>query len=297
MTTLIERIRSGEILVADGAMGTSLFGTGVRPGESLERYNLDDPARVEAVSAAFVEAGADVVQTNTFGASPLNLARHGLEDRADEINGAAVRIAKSAARGRAFVYASIGPCGRLVKPYGDTEPERIAESFRRQLDAIAAEGVDLVCVETMTDLTEAKLAVEAARAAAPNTPIAATMTFDPTPRGFFTVMGTDIERAARELIDAGADLVGSNCGNGTETMVRIAGEFRRCTEAPLVIQSNAGVPEMKAGEPVWPESPSDFAAQAAGLADVGVAIIGGCCGTTPEHIRFLRAAVDAVEKA
>ena len=149
----------------------------------------------------------------------------------------------------------------------------------------------------MTDLTEAKLAVEAARAAAPNTPIAATMTFDPTPRGFFTVMGTDIERAARELIDAGADLVGSNCGNGTETMVRIAGEFRRCTEAPLVIQSNAGVPEMKAGEPVWPESPSDFAAQAAGLADVGVAIIGGCCGTTPEHIRFLRAAVDAVEKA
>ena len=161
-----------------------------------------------------------------------------------------------------------------------------------QAQALVEAGVDAITIETMTDLREATIALQAVRDISADLPLLATMTFDRTPRGFFTVMGVNIERAAKGLAEAGAEVVGSNCGNGSETMVEIAREFARCTDAPLLIQPNAGLPKLIEGKNVYGESPEFMATQAAALLDLGVKIIGGCCGTTPGHIRALRALVN-----
>ena len=185
----------------------------------------------------------------------------------------------------------------MLKPYGDGDPDEIAAGYARQLEILADAGVDLVVVETMTDLTEARLAVEAAKGAAPGLPVIATMTFDRTRRGFFTVMGVTIAQAADGLAAAGADIVGSNCGNGIEAMVEIARELRACTALPVAIQSNAGLPESRGGALVYPETPDVLASWVPALLGAGVGVIGGCCGTTPDHIRALRAAIAAAPPA
>jgi 5-methyltetrahydrofolate--homocysteine methyltransferase len=162
------------------------------------------------------------------------------------------------------------------------------ESFTRQIGACIDAGADVICVETMTDLNEATLAIQACKAVSPTIPICATMTFDATPRGFFTIMGVSIEQAARGLEEAGADVIGSNCGNGIEKMIEIAREFQKHTSLPLLIQSNAGLPEMEGDRPVYPETPEFMAEKCRELLSIGVSIIGGCCGTTPKHIAAIR---------
>ena len=293
MRPLLERLAAGDVLVGDGALGTMLMDRGLPPGEPPESLALTRPEVLEEVARLYRDAGADLLETDTFGASPLKLALHGLEPETAAVNRAAVHAVRRVAEGRAYVAASCGPSGRLLEPYGDVSREQVSESFRRQMDALIGAGVDCVCVETMTDLVEAQLAVRAAKAVAPGTPVIATMTFDPTPRGYFTIMGTSVAAAADGLAEAGADVVGSNCGLGIEHMVAIAREFRRCSTLPLIIQANAGLPKTVAGRTVYDESPAFVATQAAELVAIGVSIIGGCCGTTPEHIRALRAMVDA----
>jgi 5-methyltetrahydrofolate--homocysteine methyltransferase len=179
-----------------------------------------------------------------------------------------------------------------LKPYGDTEPEEIYQSFIRQIKAIVETGVDAISIETMTDLTEASLAVKAAKAVSPSTPVTAAMTFDPTPKGFYTVMGVSVQDAAKELKEAGADIIGSNCGNGIENMIKIASEFKQHSNLPLIIRSNAGLPKMQGDKPTWPETPEFMAQKAEKLISLSISIIGGCCGTTPEHIRAIRKMVD-----
>ena len=186
---------------------------------------------------------------------------------------------------------SVGPCGRLLEPYGDTAPADVLASFRVQIEHLVAAGVDCLFIETMVDVEEALLAIAAAKEIDPQVPVATMMTFDPTPRGFYTIMGTTIADAARRLEDAGADLVGSNCGNGIEQMVSIARAFREHTTLPVIIQANAGLPETRDGAVVYPEAPDPYAGSARALRDVGIRVIGGCCGTTPAHIRALRAMV------
>ncbi len=290
---ILERIAAGETLVGDGALGSLLLARGLAPGECPESWNLSRPEVIEEIASLYREAGADILQTNTFGASPMKLARHGLAERTEEINRLAVEIARRAAAGRAFVCASCGPSARLLKPYGDADPQEVLESFERQARILIEAGVQAFCVETMTDLAEAVLAVKAAKSVSPSTPVMATMTFDRTPRGFFTIMGNDVPSSAAGLADAGADIVGSNCGNGIENMVEIAREFRRSTRLPVLIQSNAGLPEIVAGQAVYSETPEFMAGKARDLIEAGVSIIGGCCGTTPEHVRAMRRAVDA----
>ena len=294
MRPLRERLAAGDILVGDGAMGTMLFERGLPPGEPPEAVTLSRPEVLEEIAQLYLDAGADLLETNTFGGSPLKLELHGLGADCEAVNRDAVRAVRHVAEGRAYVVASVGPSGRLLEPYGDTPPDVMADSYRRQLEALAAAGVDAFCVETMTDLAEARLAVQAAKAAAPDVPILATMTFDPTPRGYFTVMGVSVAKAAAGLADAGADAVGSNCGNGIQHMVAIAREFRATSRLPLVIQANAGLPRSVAGRTVYDETPTFLAEQARELRAIGVSVIGGCCGTTPEHIRALRAMVDDV---
>ncbi|MCK4224291.1 MAG: homocysteine S-methyltransferase family protein [candidate division Zixibacteria bacterium] len=292
MESLLKRLKNGEILVADGAMGTMLFDYGLKPGEPPESFNLTRSEVLEEIARLYLDAGADIIQTNTFGASPLRLSLYSLDDKTEEINRNAVLAVRKVVGDRAYISASCGPSGRLLKPYGDTEPEEIYNSFVRQMNALISAGVDAICVETMTDLTEATLAIRAAKTVSPSTPVMATMTFDPTPKGFYTVMGTSIEDAAQGLKEAGADVIGSNCGNGIENMIKIAKEFKRYSQLPIIIQSNAGIPEMQGDKPVYPETPEFMAEKAKELVSSGVSIIGGCCGTTPEHVRAIRKMVD-----
>lgn len=291
MRPFLERVRSGETLVGDGATGTRLMERVLRPGESPEAATLAHRDAVLEIVRAYVEAGADVVETNTFGGTPLKLALAGLDADAERLNREAVRIAREAAGDRAYVAASVGPTGKLLEPYGDTASDVVAAAFRAQLGWLHAEGVDLVIVETMVDLTEAVLGVRAAQEVEPSVPVAALMTFDPTPRGFFTVMGVSPAAAAATLGEAGAALVGANCGNGVAQMVELARDFRRHTDVPLVIQPNAGLPVTRDGRVVYEESPEEFAAGARDLLALGVSVIGGCCGTTPEHVAAVRKAV------
>ncbi len=289
----MERLKRGDRIVADGAMGTMLFQRGLQPGECPESVNLNDPGILEEVARLYANAGAEIVQTNTFGASPAKLSEYGLSDRTEEINAVAVEAVRKGVGNRAYVSASCGPSSRILKPYGDTDPGELSTGFERQLTALIGAGVDLVCVETMTDLNEALIAVEAAKKVSPGTPVAATMTFDETPRGFFTIMGVGVGEAASGLERAGADVIGSNCGNGIERMIDIAREFRKHSPLPLLIQANAGQPDMIDNQLVYPETPEFFAEKSLELVDIGVSIIGGCCGTTPSHIREIRRLIDS----
>ncbi len=288
MSALLERIRKGEILLSDGAMGTMLMEHGLESGKAPETINVHRPEILEEIAKRYIEAGADIVQTNTFGASPLKLARSNLADKTREINQAGVKAARKAAGNTVLVSASVGPSGCILKPYGDTEHEVVMDGFLEQITALTETGIDAICIETMTDIVEALLALDAAKKAAPAIPVMVTMTFEPTAKGFFTIMGTSIAHAAKELENHGADIIGSNCGNGMEQMIRIAREFCTHTKLPLIIQPNAGLPERKEGKIWYPESPQFFAAKVPELIESGVSIIGGCCGTTPEHIAAMR---------
>jgi len=286
------RCGRGEVLLADGAMGSLLMARGLEKGAAPESLNLSRPEVLEDIARLYLEAGAEIIQTNTFGASPLKLAKYGLAGRAAEINAAAVAAVRRTVGDKAYVSASVGPSGRLLLPFGDTSESDVLDSFLLQIAALLKAGVDAICVETMTDLTEARLAVQAARRLSSAIPVMATMTFEPTPRGFFTIMGVSIVAACRGLEEAGADLVGSNCGNGSAQMVAIAREFRKCTRLPLLIQSNAGIPELRQGQVRYPETPDCMAKMSRELLAAGVSVIGGCCGTTPDHIRAMRRAID-----
>lgn len=297
MKPILERLRSGDILVADGAMGTMLFQRGLQPGQCPESFNLAQPAMLEEIASLYLQAGADIVQTNTFGGSPVKLAGFGLAAQAERINRSAVACVRSAVGDRAYVSGSCGPSGEMLKPYGSADEEALSGSFKEQLSALIDAGVDLVCVETMTDLREASLAIRAAKSISPSTPVMATMTFDRIPRGYYTIMGVSIDKAVEGLTGAGADIIGSNCGHGVDNMIEIARQIRMISDKPIAIQSNAGLPVQQGERVVYPESPAYFGDRTAELIAAGVSIIGGCCGTTPEHIRAIRRSVDAGSRA
>jgi 5-methyltetrahydrofolate--homocysteine methyltransferase len=290
----LERLAAGERMVSDGAFGTQLMAAGLPPGTAPETAIFSDPDTVRAVAAAYADAGADIVHTNTFGGSPLRLAEANLEERTEEINRLAVSLAREGASGRAYVAVSCGPSGRILTPYGDAEPDAVLASFLRQLGAGVEAGADLVTVETMIDVREAVLAVRAARQVSESIPVLVTLTFNSTPHGFRTVMGTSVEQAVDELSAAGADVVGSNCGNGSDVMVELTGTFRAVTDLPLLMQSNAGLPEVSEGSVRYPETAEEFTAAAARFYEAGATIVGGCCGTTPQHIRAIRQVLDSL---
>jgi 5-methyltetrahydrofolate--homocysteine methyltransferase len=272
-------------------MGTQLAERGVDIASCVEAINLSQPELLRDIAEAYLEAGAEIIQTNTFGASPLKMAAYGLDEKTETIVEIAVEKVRQVVDGKAYVSGSCGPSGRILKPYGDCEESDMYDSFLRQMTAFADAGVDIICVETMTDLIEARLAIRAAREVDPKIPIMATMTFDKTDRGFFTVMGVSIENAAQGLKDAGADIIGSNCGNGIDNMIAIARDFKKNTDMPLIIQSNAGLPKIKNDTLTYPESPEFMAARALELKAAGVSVIGGCCGTTPEHIKAIKSKI------
>jgi len=292
-SALVEKLGGDRPLLSDGAIGTMLIDRGLKAGLAPESFNLENTEALAEIARLYFDAGADIVHTNTFGGSSLKLTSHDLGDHVEDINRNAVGAVKSVAPEQGIVSVSCGPSGMLLKPYGDADPEAVYESFRKQLAIAVDAGADAVTIETMIDLEEAKLAVKAAKSVSGSIPVMATMTFDDTPKGFYTIMGVNIDKAAQGLGAAGADVVGSNCGNGIETMVKIAREFTNVTDLPLLIQANAGLPELRDGSAVYPETPEFMAEKAKELVEMGVAVIGGCCGTTPQHIKVLRQMLDS----
>jgi len=286
-----QKIQAGPLLL-DGAMGTMLMAEGLTGGDCPESYNLTHPRVLAGIARKYRLAGCDIVQTNTFGASPIKLAKYRLDDRIDTIITAAVRMAREGADGKTLVCGSCGPCGDLLRPYGQREPGEVLDGFRVQMALLAREEVDLLHIETMSDLREAVLALQAAREISPQIPVLVSLTFNPSPRGFFTLMGDDIPTVIRTLTEKGAQGIGSNCGNGSDQMVSIAREIRKHSTLPIVIQPNAGLPRLQSGRTVYPETPGYMARKAREMLKAGVNILGGCCGTTPAHMSAIAKVID-----
>jgi len=284
MGKITERLKEGKILVSDGAWGTFLHAKGLKSGECPELWNIEHSADVFDIAKSYADVGADMVETNSFGGSSIKLAHYGLASSASGLNEAAALISRKAA-GDKFVLGSVGPTGKILM-MGEVTPEEIYDSFKEQVIALEKGGVDAIIVETMTDLDEARLAV---RAAKENTTreVICTMTFQRTVDGEYrSMMGVSPAEMVAELVPEGVDIIGANCGNGIEGMIQIVQEIRSCNpEIPVLVHANAGMPVYQDGVTLFPETPEQTAGFVKAIIDAGVNIIGGCCGTTPEHIR------------
>lgn len=277
------------VTVTDGAWGTQLQAAGLPVDACPDLWNLDNAPGVEAVARSYVEAGSQIILTNTFRANRFSLAQLGLAERAPEIAEAGAAISRRAAGDAVKVFASIGPSGKIVM-MGEVPPEEFDAAFAEQAAALARGGADAILCETFAELEEALLAVRAARRST-GLPLVLSMTFDSGPDKTATVMGTTPAAMAAAAAEAGAAAVGANCGAGPEHYVKVASLLRSATDLPIWIKPNAGLPVLRDGRTVFPMGPEQFAAFAPDLVRAGANFIGGCCGTTPEHVRAIRAAV------
>lgn len=284
-------VKSGKILVSDGAWGTYLYKKGLKPGECPESWCISHFDDVRSIAQSYIEAGADMVESNSFGGNRFKLKNYKLEDKTAEINEAAARASRYAA-GDKWVIASVGPTGKLLIIEEVTEDE-LYDAFREQAVALEKGGADALCIETMSDTEEAEIAVKAAKENT-NLEIICTFTFEKTIRNDYrTMMGVSPAAAVKAVIEAGADIVGANCGNGMESMIEIVREIRAYNaDIPILVHANAGLPENRNGIDFFPESPEDMAKYVEGIVKAGANIVGGCCGTTPEHIKAMREAVN-----
>lgn len=292
MQSLLDEIRE-RTLLGDGAMGTQLMFAGLLQGNCGEEWNLTHPERVLAIQRRYVEAGSDCLLTNTFGGSRIMLNRHGNADRVVEINQAGVAIAREA--GARFVIGDIGPFGGLMEPYGDFTEQQVRDAFNEQAKALVDAGADAIIIETQTSLEELGIGIDAAKQAGAACVIGS-LAYDVTLDGstFRTMMGIDPERAAAFMQEQGADIVALNCGTGMDMSRALAAlqRYRATTDLPVMVQPNAGQPKLIDMKVVYDETPEQMVCGVAPLLEAGVNILGACCGSTPDHIRAFRVAMD-----
>ncbi|MFB0534104.1 MAG: homocysteine S-methyltransferase family protein [Anaerolineae bacterium] len=289
--TLRQHLLSEGVLVADGATGTMLQAAGLTEGTAPESWNLTHPEEILSLHRAYVEAGSQIILTNSFGGSRFRLGKKGLEDKVREVNRAAAALAKEAAGQEAFVAGSMGPTGELMRPLGTLSYVVAVEAFTEQAEALAEGGVDAIVVETMSDLNEAKAAIEGAKRAA-DLPVLCTLSFD-TQR--HTMMGVSPRRAVREMWPLGLDAIGGNCGRTLDDMEEVLRQMRAAVpEATLMAKPNAGLPHLVDGQAVYDVTPQVMAEYALRYAELGAKIVGGCCGSTPAHIKAMAAALGSL---
>ncbi|PJA95911.1 MAG: methionine synthase [Ignavibacteriales bacterium CG_4_9_14_3_um_filter_34_10] len=291
MGNIVDALAAKKILVSDGAWGTMLQSFGLKTGECPELLNEISPEIVLKVAKSYVLAGSDIIETNSFGGSKVKLQHFNLQDKCFELNKKAAEISRQAA-GDSLVIGSVGPTGKFIS-MGEISDDELYESFYTQMKGLVSGGVDGICIETFYDLDEAKVAIRAAKEFK-NIDVITTFTFDKTPdENYFSIMGVDPQTMASMLIDLQVDIIGSNCGNGFENMVDIVGEIRKVSsDVPVLIHANAGIPELIDNKIVYNETPEFVGEVAVRIINVGANIIGGCCGTTPEHISNIRKQVD-----
>jgi 5-methyltetrahydrofolate--homocysteine methyltransferase len=293
MASWHELVEGNGPIIADGAMGTMLMANGLEFGDPPELWNLEHPEIIRRVQRAYAEAGAQVLLTNTFGGNRLRLELHGREDRVDQLNRTAAvlaRVEADAAQHPVIVAGDIGPSGQIMASIGGTlTPEIAREVFAEQARGLAAAGVDVMWIETMSDVSEAVAAIHGARDAAPDLPVIATMSFDT--RGH-TMMGVTPERAAEALLEAGAAAVGGNCGNGPDELVPVLQRMRAAfPDAVLVAKANVGIPQLVGLAVHYETTPETMADFARTFRDAGANVIGACCGSTPPHLRAMAEAL------
>lgn len=282
-------LREAPVLL-DGAWGTQLQARGLPTGACPDAWNVTRPGDVEAVARAYVEAGSRVILTNTFGASRYMLERHDLAEDAYRINRTGAEISVRAAEGRAFVFGSMGPSGKMLM-MGDVPAAELEEVFREQARALAEGGADGLVVETMSDIDECRCAIRAARST--GLPVAACMVFDSGAEKDRTMMGITPEMFTAAASDEGADIIGSNCGRGIESFLPICRRLKACTDAPIWIKANAGLPETRGGRTAYAMQAETFADHVPPLIEAGAVFVGGCCGTGPDFIRAVKQRLNA----
>ncbi len=278
---LSQKLASGQTLIADGAAGTLLMAAGLPAGTPPETWNLARPAAIRDMHRAYLEAGSQIILTNTFGANRVKLGRSGLDGQVKELNQAGAEIALEAARGRAFVAGDMGPTGELMAPFGPLQFDQAVEAYAEQAGILASAGVDALWIETLTDLEEARAAVTGARQAA-DLPVLCSLSFGRKGR---TMMGVSPKQAAETLWPLGLAAIGANCGEGLEMIPGVLDQFRQALPgASLIAKPNAGLPRLEGEQTVYDIAPEQFAAQVAGFVELNARIVGACCGSSPEFI-------------
>ncbi len=292
---LLETLKQ-KVLVSDGAMGTQLMAAGLPSGACGDLWNITEPEKVIAIQKRYVDAGSDCLITNTFGANGLSLARHGHEDKILDINKAAVKIAREAFGDKpGFVLGDVGPVGQVLEPFGDLSVDRLRDAVSRQIEGLMEGEPDAIIVETQSDLAETIVGIEAAKSlGAPC--IIASMSYNCGPDGcsFMTMMGVSPEDAAAQLAEAGADIIAMNCGTGVDMALakKVIEAYKGHADKFFMAQPNAGIPTIKDGKTIYEQTPEKMADSVLDLLRAGANIVGGCCGSTPDHIRAIRAKVD-----
>ena len=279
----------------DGGTGTYLQKNGLEPGGCPELMNIEQSSIIGDMAEAYFDSGSDIVLTNTFGGNKFRLKHYGLESRIFELNEKAASIAKKKAPSTCYVAGSIGPTGEFIEPLGSVSEKEMYDAFTDQITAIEQGGADAVMIETQMAIEEAQIAIKAARENT-NLVVMSTMVFDKGPRGFFTMMGITPEAAVNGMLESGAHIIGTNCGNGIEKMLEIAAIMRKTTDSLLLVKSNAGIPTIKKEGIIYPETPEFMSEYYSKMLSLPINIIGGCCGTGPDHIKAIRTLVDSTKK-